>query len=181
MYESLLEATKFHAVNPEHWVGEALAEYKHDIFSIIKENNIKSILDYGCGKATEYIENNIHADWNVEKVGLYDPAVPQFMNLPGNEFDGVISTDVLEHVPEREIDDVLKEIFELAQKFVYLNIAMYPAITVLPNGENAHCTLKPKEWWNEKIFKHNQKQVYTSSVYDYGKGQRLQIIFEKEK
>ena len=38
-----------------------------------------------------------------------------------------------------------------------------------------------KEWWNEKIFKYNQKQVYTSSVYDYGKGQRLQIIFEKEK
>ena len=38
-----------------------------------------------------------------------------------------------------------------------------------------------QEWWNEKIFKHNQKQVYTSSVYDYGKGQRLQIIFEKEK
>ena len=80
-----------------------------------------------------------------------------------------------------QIDDVMKEIFEMAQKFVYLNIAMYPAITVLPNGENAHCTLKPKEWWNEKIFKHNQKQVYTSSVYDYGKGQRLQIIFEKEK
>ena len=103
------------------------------------------------------------------------------MSLPGNEFDGVISTDVLEHIPEREIDDVMKEIFEMAQKFVYLNIAMYPAITLLPNGENAHCTLKPKEWWNEKIFKHNQKQVYTSSVYDYGKGQRLQIIFEKEK
>ena len=51
MYESLLEATKFHAVNQDNWIGEALAEYKHNIFEIIKNNNVKTILDYGCGKA----------------------------------------------------------------------------------------------------------------------------------
>ncbi len=51
MYESLTEATKFHAINQENWVGEALAEYKHEIYNLISENNIKTILDYGCGKA----------------------------------------------------------------------------------------------------------------------------------
>ena len=178
--KSKIELYKQHHASG-HFVGDSLRPHVSSIKQIIQNTKSKTVLDYGCGKATEYIENNIHADWNVERVGLYDPAVPEFMSLPGNEFDGVISTDVLEHIPESEIDDVMKEIFEMAQKFVYLNIAMYPAITVLPNGENAHCTLKPKEWWNEKIFKHNQKQVYTSSVYDYGKGQRLQIIFEKEK
>jgi len=29
MYESLTEATKFHAANQSNWIGEALAEYKN--------------------------------------------------------------------------------------------------------------------------------------------------------
>ena len=37
MYESLTEATKFHAINQDNWVGEALAEYKHEIYNLIKE------------------------------------------------------------------------------------------------------------------------------------------------
>ena len=40
MYESLIEATKFHATNQEHWIGEALAEYKHNIYEIIKNNKL---------------------------------------------------------------------------------------------------------------------------------------------
>ena len=40
MYESLTEATKFHAINQNNWIGEALAEYKHEIFNLIKENKI---------------------------------------------------------------------------------------------------------------------------------------------
>ncbi len=176
--KSKIELYKQHHASG-NFPGDSLRPHVQLIKQIIQKTNSKTILDYGCGKATEYVNNNIHADWNVSQVGLYDPAVPEFMNLPGKEFDGVISTDVLEHIPEHEIDDVLKEIFEMAQKFVYLNIAMYPAVTILPNGENAHCTLKPKEWWNEKIAMHNQKQVYTSSVYDYGNSQRLQIIFDK--
>jgi len=34
---------------------------------------------------------------------------------------------------------------------VYANIASYPAQKTLPNGENAHCTIRPAEWWLEKI------------------------------
>ena len=38
IYESLIEATKFHANNISNWIGESLAEYKHEIYKIIKEN-----------------------------------------------------------------------------------------------------------------------------------------------
>ena len=143
-------------------------------------------IDYSCGPAFAYQEgqqmHQVIQETNSKQPILYDPCHPPYDTFPTVEsVPGVVCVDVLEHIPEREIDDIMKEIFEIAQKFVYLNIAMYPAITILPNGENAHCTLKPKEWWNEKIVKHNHKQVYTSSVYDYANRQRLQIIFEKNK
>jgi hypothetical protein len=38
-----------------------------------------------------------------------------------------------------------------ARKFVFANIASYPAAKILPNGENAHCTIRPVEWWSQII------------------------------
>ena len=42
---------------------------------------------------------------------------------------------------------VIDEMFSLARKFVYANIACYPAVKLLPNGKNAHCTVRPPQWW----------------------------------
>ena len=67
--------------------------------------------------------------------------------MPRARFDGVISTDVLEHCPAEDIPWIIDEIFSFADEFVYLNVACYPAKKLLPNGENAHCTIEPPEWW----------------------------------
>ena len=64
----------------------------------------------------------------------------------------------MEHCPEEDIPWILDEIFQHAKKFVYVNIACYPAQKTLPDGQNAHCTIKPKEWW-EAIFE-NLKSKY---------------------
>ncbi|HKZ43150.1 MAG TPA: hypothetical protein VJ044_19485, partial [Candidatus Hodarchaeales archaeon] len=61
--------------------------------------------------------------------------------------------DVLEHVPEEEIDEVLKEIFEYAQKFVFLSISTKLADKKFPDGENVHVCVKPPDWWLEKLPK----------------------------
>jgi hypothetical protein len=154
MYESLLEATKFHAVNPEHWVGEALAEYKHDIFSIIKENNIKSILDYGCGKAKFHplLFNNIKLPGSPMDINItpYDPAVPQYSNKPNDKYDLVLCIDVMEHIQEDKVDEVLQDIFNYSNR-VFLTITCYEATQVLTNGKNAHYTIKEPDWWKEKL------------------------------
>ena len=42
---------------------------------------------------------------------------------------------------------IVAEIFSYARRFVYVNVACYPAEKRLPNGENAHCTVRPPEWW----------------------------------
>ena len=59
----------------------------------------------------------------VETIQLYDPGVEEFSTRPSTNFDGVISTDVLEHIPEEDIDWVLAERFSFAKKSLYMNIA----------------------------------------------------------
>ena len=162
MYESLLEATKFHAVNQDNWIGEALAEYKHQIFNLIKENNIKTILDYGCGKAKFHsiLFNNRKLSGSPMGINItsYDPAVPQFSNKPTGTYDLVLCIDVMEHVQEDKVEEVLKDIFTYSNK-VFLTITCYPAKQILTNGKNAHYTVKDPDWWKEKLKPYDGKYI----------------------
>ena len=84
----------------------------------------------------------------------YDPCYEACCQLPEGKFDGVISTDVLEHCIEEDIPWIVAEMFAYANRFVFAAIACYPAKTTLPNGENAHATVRPIDWW---------KQVFTDA------------------
>jgi hypothetical protein len=53
----------------------------------------------------------------------------------------------MEHCPEEDLRWIVAEIFSFARRFVYVNVACFPAEKLLPNGENAHCTIQPPEWW----------------------------------
>jgi len=154
MYESLIEAIKFHENNKENWIGEALAEYKHDIFKLIKENNVKTILDYGCGKAKFHsiLFNNKKVPGSPMgiEISKYDPAVVEYASKPNGTYDLVLCIDVMEHIQEDKVDEVLKDIFSYSNN-VFLTITCYPANQVLLNGKNAHYTIKEPEWWQEKL------------------------------
>lgn len=118
---------------------------------------IDSILDYGCGQART-------ADWigkiHDAQVYKYDPAIPGLDTLPPVETDLVICTDVMEHIPLENVDTLLKEIRAISQN-AFFNISCARAAEVLPNGENAHCTVRPPLWWKERLAKFwpNPRQV----------------------
>ena len=57
----------------------------------------------------------------------------------------------MEHITKEDLDWVVDEILGFANKFVYLNIACYPATKILPNGENAHVTQESPGWWLDLI------------------------------
>jgi len=132
--------------------GRSLKPHAEKINHYIEDLDLVTLLDYGSGKA------KFHKKLNAV-VTPYDPAVPEFQKLPDEDFDGVICTDVLEHVPEDELDDVLTQIFNRARYFVYFSISTKPAKKTLPNGENAHCTIKPEGWWEEYISEYQTSQV----------------------
>lgn len=59
----------------------------------------------------------------------------------------VISFDVLEHILVNDVPVVLRDMFSQTEKLLVLNVAGYPAAAQLPNGENAHATVREPMWW----------------------------------
>ena len=59
----------------------------------------------------------------------------------------MVCFDVLEHIFVADVPRVIREIFSLARSLVVVNIACYSARATLPNGENAHITVRPPLWW----------------------------------
>ncbi len=144
--------------------GGSLLQHVGIVGELARHTNASSVLDYGSGKGMLYQEKDlalpegetipsVQEFWGVDEIRLYDPGVEEFAERPSGEFEGVVSTDVLEHIPEEDIDWVLAECFGFAQKFLYMNIASYPAVKTLPNGWNAHVTIQPPEWWRARIEK----------------------------
>ena len=174
MYESLIEATKFHATNEEHWVGEALAEYKHNIYEVIKNNNVKTILDYGCGKGriVMYVKDT---QPNTEVVG-YDPGMEEYKTLPEGKFDFVWCTDVLEHIEPDLIENVLNHINELSSDYLYLCVNCSRAKKTLRDGRNAHLIIKPKEWWREHFVKMGNILKEEIRISKWGKQKEFESI-----
>ena len=85
---------------------------------------------------------------------LYDPAVPEFAAPLFGQFDGVICTDVLEHVPEDELPDVIGDLVRLSRMWCFVSVCCRPARPNknLPGGRNAHVTIRPQEWWLERLL-----------------------------
>ncbi len=142
------------------FAGHSLAPLVQVIKQVVDRFQPRSLLDYGAGKGMLYgppvtIDDttyaSVNAYWGVDQVTCYDPGYEPFSELPHGRFDGVICTDVLEHIPEEDLPWILEELFAYARVFVFGNIANYPAHKHLPNGENAHCTIRPRPWWAELI------------------------------
>jgi FkbM family methyltransferase len=144
------------------FAGSSLGPHIARIKRWIERTGARTILDYGAGKGTQYrpqkivvqgthVADGIAEYWDVDQVQCFDPGYVPHSALPEGKFDGVICTDVLEHCPEEDLPWILDEIFGYAKRFVYLNVACYPARKTLPNGENAHITVRAPGWWHERV------------------------------
>jgi hypothetical protein len=111
---------------------------------IFEYSNFISISDYGAGKK------------NLEKklieLGLknfeyypYDPAFPEY-GLP-KKADIICCIDVLEHIEEEYLLNVLDELKSIIIKLGFFTIATKPADKFLKDGRNARLIQKPASWW----------------------------------
>ena len=80
----------------------------------------------------------------------------------------------LEHIPTDDINWVLEKLLTKAKKYLFINVACYPAIALLPNGKNAHINIKPPKWWHEKILNFqgklkNIKVICVCTIKENGK------------
>jgi hypothetical protein len=144
LYDIYLEQAKLYHQDDKIWQGTSIINYIPKINQIIKDKDIKSILDYGCGKAKYHPK-----EWNAIK---YDPAIQEYQNKPQDKYDLVISTDVLEHIPVENLKQTINEIFGYSNKWVFVSVCCRKAEAILPNGYNAHATIESAKWWKE-LFK----------------------------
>ena len=144
----------------ETFSGVSLKEHVMPIAELVRSTGAKSVLDFGSGKGKFYQDAEGYPPgsryktmpaWGSAIVTCYDPGYSPFSAPFENAYDGVITTDVLEHIPEEDIAWVLDDLFAHARKFVYAVASCYPAKKHLPDGSNAHCTLQLPRWWQGQM------------------------------
>lgn len=127
----------------EPW-GTKGFSYAGDVLRLIDGHKCSTILDYGCGK--DSLRRVIERDRPFVDFRSYDPAIPEFAHVP-LPAHLVVCTDVMEHVEESYVVATLRNIAWLTEKLAFFSIALLPARQILPNGKNAHVTVKPIDWW----------------------------------
>ncbi len=128
-----------------------LRAYRAQILSIFNDHSISTVLDYGCGgsdwRSGDFDEASGQSAieyFKLQNAYRYEPArdIDERQRV-----DCVISFDLLEHIFISDVPAVLRDMFSYATKLIVLNVACYPAAAKLPNGENAHVTVRHPFWW----------------------------------
>jgi 2-polyprenyl-3-methyl-5-hydroxy-6-metoxy-1,4-benzoquinol methylase len=119
------------------------------VVRIAQRVGAKTILDFGCGRST--LSKALKAAGHKFKCTDYDPGRPKKATLPNEVFDMVVCTDVLEHVEPEHVDSVIAAIAARTGKAAYFVIDTVPAVTKLPDGRNAHLTVREAVWWLGKL------------------------------
>jgi hypothetical protein len=142
LYKKLHEEDIYYGTSSIRWLPLVL-HYVSDL-------NPDSILDYGCGKSS--LASSIETLKSIPSY-RYDPAIPEYSVLPTEKAGMILNIDVMEHIPEDSVDDVLAKICGLSGN-AFFNISCVEAWNKLPDGSNAHCTVHPAWWWERKLKKY---------------------------
>lgn len=137
--------------------GHNIVQHERMIHKMIARTGSRTLLDYGCGRGDPWA-SGWAAKLGVDSVALYDPAFPQHDKLPEGTFDGVLCSDVLEHVPKDEVTALIAMLFNKAECFVWASVCCRPAKKRLPDGTNMHVTVAPVSWW-DSLFHAEQERA----------------------
>lgn len=165
----------------------ANAEYAKEAKTIrnqVDRNRITSLINFGAATPETWYNQKVKIAVGDEEITvgsmagllsdvdctLYDPGVEAISEYPTPK-EMVICTDVLEHIPVEDLDWFMDELGRLATKHVHVSVHMGPAFTILPNGWNAHVTVRPREWWIKFFARFLQR------MKDEGKNIGMSVVY----
>lgn len=168
--QSVAESAAHHA-RSKTFSGSLLAPHADDLKAICNDEGIKTVLDYGCGKAKEWQGNELANRLGVE-VALYDPAVPEHADerlvAAGEHYDLVILSHVLFWVPLADLQAwVLPRIYQLATKAVFIVETIGEPKKKFLSNEAAHPRGLHAIDWIELLVPLTRDGIRTTLVTEY--------------
>lgn len=162
------------------------------IKALMEKNDCRSMINFGCGNPDAFFKHTFIDKKVKKKVGddtmspkydsvyeylgsppfvkMYDPGIEELSEYPDFPAEMVVCSDVLEHIPAQDIPWFLDELFKLTTKVLHVTIHLGPAVTFLPDGRNAHVTVRPRDWWRQHIEDAKARanhQIHVSTVLRY--------------
>ena len=144
--------------------------------------DIRTILDYGCGEGSlkKWVEDAGITD---KQWTQYDPGIVEFQDRPKGKFDLVITTDVLEHVEEDFLDNVIIDLNALTCKYLFNEIACYLSraqFAIGPyKGQDLHINLKAPDSWMLRLARPDMGVITSAACVHYGWKVRYLSIQER--
>jgi tetratricopeptide (TPR) repeat protein/SAM-dependent methyltransferase len=148
----------------------ALQSAQFDLPGLLRRYGARTALDAGCGsgKTSIHVMENGGGYCRMYGFDIADNCLEPYFDAIKSDYltvgclwrredfrdvyDAVICTDVLEHIPTDRVRAVLSNLRAVCRKVSFLGIALFddyfgPAEL----GEPLHLTVKPPEWWLERI------------------------------
>jgi len=134
------------------------------LVNLFDVNQNSKCIDLGCGRASlskyfsnytgidvsEYIISN---NLNNRQGLFYHKSLDDLYDLTDN-YDVAICSDVMEHIPENEIDNTLKSISSLKVQHYYFAISTRKSVLLDSNGNNLHLSVLPADQWRHYLSKY---------------------------
>ncbi|MCL5029019.1 MAG: class I SAM-dependent methyltransferase [Bacteroidetes bacterium] len=139
--------------------------FDHAIKKVVGYIEFQTVLDVGCGSGfslREFIRLGYDAkgtdisDWLIKhelndlyKQGKVFCAPAEKLPFPDNSFDLVFCTDVLEHIPTKNVAAAISELVRVSKKNIFCTISLHSSSK--NNVIEYHSTIQPRKYW-ESIF-----------------------------
>lgn len=138
----------------------------------IKECRDVGLDVWGCDIADN---REIWKEYGVDSVCAVAPA--NQLPYPDNSFDLIVCSEVMEHIPEKQISDCLKEAYRVgSERFIY-TICLQEETSPVGGLVNSHITIKPREWWLDRFHEHGFREIKWSDVAR-GKAELTSIVID---
>jgi 2-polyprenyl-3-methyl-5-hydroxy-6-metoxy-1,4-benzoquinol methylase len=169
-YRKQLE--QLHADQKLRW-GNDGKFHRARVAELAKQVEAKTLLDFGCGRSS--LAKALKFYGSKLRISEYDPGRPKKATLPRGPFDMVVCTDVMEHVETDQVGTVIGAIAARTTKRAFFVIDCIEANQLLPDGRNAHLTVRPPQWWEYQVLvTFGIKYNYDLRVHPSGK--KLDIV-----
>jgi cyclopropane fatty-acyl-phospholipid synthase-like methyltransferase len=171
------------------WIPELTIPLAHHISVLLDMKPTESVLDYGCAKGYLLKAFKLLGHKTVAGVELSDYAIqnadPDVRNCisdlnqfvknvhSGVTYDHIICKDVLEHINEEYLDDLLKYYFyKICKKRLFILVPLGENDKyIIPEYEKdkSHILRKNREWWESKIEQAGFKLSFSTCDVEYFK------------